>query len=451
MGARQSCFGTQEERIEQFVQVIKPPSQGESTYSLTDLPLRYITAITVSNITEESRCGKGTYGFVFTATEKSDVDRGVSRKVATKRTNKEKDSEALRNERNILSNLDHAHIIKLYGITTSSIPCQVMEICDFELFTLISANGPLPEQIAQDYFRQIMMALNHLHSVMHIVHRDIKPENVLLNSAKTVVKLCDFGTAVRLGTGRGTRANGRTGSLSYAAPEVYVSSVSDYASDIWSAGVLLYVMKCAASPFRDPDDANPEKAAVDRVKRAKFNTSRPRWKEMPTGPKRMIVKLLQVEGSQRPTAADVLRDPWLTKHVERETLVAISKRAAKCLEKYTNIQDPEIKACWLGLASQMGDWDIVREAFEIVDADLDGVLGFEDLTLLGFSQTMSKFTFSYTEFIAANLLDLDPESRNSLLGSVAPFAFKAIESDLQTISDYTSYRRLVLADPRLST
>ena len=451
MGARVSCFGGSGERLKPTPETLKPSSQGESTYSLSDLPLRYVMIVDGSTISEQSRCGKGTFGVVHTATEVCEVDDKVSRRVAAKRSRKETESDALRNERSILSNLDHPHIIKIYGITGGPCPSQIMEICDVELFSLISSNGALSEEVAQNYFRQVMMALNYLHSVMRIVHRDIKPENILLNTTRSVVKLCDFGTAVKLGTGRGSRASGRTGSLSYAAPEVYVSSLSDFSSDIWSAGVLLYVMKCGASPFRNPDDANPEKAAVERVKRGKLNTSRPKWKDMSAGPKRLILKLLQVDASQRPNAAEVLGDRWLFKPVEKEKLENVGRNVAKCLEKFTAIGDPEIRACWLGLSSQMGDWDHAREMFEIADSDMDGILGFGDLTLLGFPSSVSKYTFSYSEFTAALLLDLDEVGRRELLTPIAPFAFKAVGSDLASITDFASFKRIILSDVHYST
>ena len=429
----------------------KQPSQAESTFSLTDLPLRFVYHTESANVEENLKCGKGTYGVVHSSVESNSHERTVSRIVATKRSPKDKENDALRNERDILSSLDHPHIIRVFGFTTSSRPSQIMEICDVELFSLVSSEGPLAYPVAQSYFRQLLQALNYLHSVMRIVHRDIKPENILLTRNKTVVKLCDFGTAVRLGAGRGTRAHGRIGSLSYAAPEIYRSSLADFSSDIWSSGVLLYVMLVAASPFRNSDDAHPEKAAVDRVKRGNLNTKRPRWKEMQSEPKRLILKLLQVDPSQRPNAAEVLNDSWLIRQIDEDRIDKIKGLATPALKRFASIEDPEIRTCWLGIASQISDWCDAREMFEALDLDSDGVLGYNDLTLAGYPASLSKYTFAYSEFLAALLLSSSSEERNELIRTTAPFAYKAVSSDLTTINSYAAFKRLVLGDVHYST
>ncbi len=430
---------------------VKQSSQGESTFSLSDLPLRFVYHTDCASVDENTKCGKGTYGVVHSSVELNEHDQAVTRVVATKRSMKDKESDSLRNERDILSSLDHPHIVRVFGFTTSSRPAQIMEICDVELFTLISADGPLPYPVAKSYFRQLLQALNYLHSVMRIVHRDIKPENILLTSNRTVLKLCDFGTAVRLGVGRGTRAQGRIGSLSYAAPEIYQSSLADFSSDIWSSGVLLYVMLVAASPFRNSEDANPEKAAVDRVKRGNLNTKRPKWKEMEPEPKRLILRLLQLDPSQRPNAAEALHDTWLVLSLDEEKLERMTREAVTALERFVAIQEPEVRTCWLGIASQISDWNLAREMFEVLDSDSDGVLGYHDLILAGYPATASKYTFAYSEFLAALFLSTDTEERNRIVQSTAPFAFKAVNTDLPTINSYQAFKRLVLGDIHSST
>jgi serine/threonine protein kinase len=442
MGARVSCFGG-DCRAPKTSDVAKPGSLGESTFSLSDLPLRYVYNTDPSNISENSKCGKGTFGVVHASTEVSELSQSVSRTVATKRSFKDKENDGLRNERNILCNLDHPHIVRLYGFTTACPPAQIMEMCDIELFALIHSSGPLSDSDSQMYFRQILMAMNYLHSVLRIVHRDIKPENVLITGDRKCAKVCDFGTAVKLGTARGSRAQGRIGSLSYAAPEVYQSSSSDFSSDIWSCGVLLYVMLVAASPFRSSDDSNPERAAVERVKKANLNTKRPKWREMSSEPKKLILRLLQVDPSLRPTAAQALQDKWLIRTPESDILHNVARSILPALEEFSRIHDPEIQSCWLGLASQMSDWDYAIETFEILDTDSDGVLGFADLTLLDFPETVCKYTFTFSEFVAALLAHLDQTQRKDMLTSVAPFAYAACSCELPTIDSFESFKRLI--------
>lgn len=451
MGARQSCFRANNSG-NRGGDSIKHSSQGESTFSLSDLPLRYIYTTSPRNVCEEKQCGKGTYGIVHEAVESVNQSDSNMRRIATKKSGKEKEHDALRNERDILSNLDHPHIVRIYGFTAAAPAAQIMEICpDGELFSVISSKGPISEDLAQDYFRQILMALNYLHSVMRIVHRDLKPENILLCQSGTVAKLCDFGTAVRLGPGRGSKANGRIGSLSYAAPEVYKAAVSDFASDMWSAGVLLYVMLCAASPFRNSEDANPEQAAVERVKKGQLNVKRQRWKQMSDGPRRLIMKLLQVDSAIRPSSAEVLQSPWLCQPLDRQKLVDVGIIIVPALERFSSIQDSEERACWLSLASQLGEWDYGRKLFEVADTDLDGVLGFGDLSLIGYPVNACKSSFSYSEFLAALLLNQTMHERKQLVSPIIAFAFKAVENELNTICDFASYKRFIFNEIQLST
>jgi calcium-dependent protein kinase len=430
---------------------LKHSSQEESTFSLTELPCRFTYTTESTNITEHRQCGKGTFGIVHEALESTQEHPSISRKIATKRSAKDKEHKALQNERNILCSLDHPHIVRIFCFTSATPPAQVMELCTGgELFSIISSQGSLPDNTARDYFRQILLALNYLHSVMRIVHRDLKPENILLCPNRKVVKLCDFGTAVRLPSGRGSKANGRIGSLSYAAPEVYKSAISDFSSDMWSAGVLLYVMMCAASPFRNSDDSNPEEAAVERVKRGDLNTKRPRWKQMSEGPKKLILKLLQVDSDCRLTAREALQDPWIATHSDRDYLVQLGKEVTPAIDMFLDIEDPDTRSVWMCLASQMGDWERARNIFEVLDSDCDGVLGFGDLSLCGYPVSVDKTFLSYSEFVAAMLMHSPVTQRAEIIKEVVPFAFKAMGSD-PAILDLACFQRLTCTDIQRST
>ncbi|KAM0748218.1 Pkinase-domain-containing protein [Meredithblackwellia eburnea MCA 4105] len=148
-----------------------------------------------------------------------------------------------------LSLLRHPHIIKLYDvIDTPSDIVMVIEYLSGELFDYIVRRGKMPENDARRFFQQIMGALEYCHS-HNIVHRDLKPENLLLDEHLNV-KIADFGLSNIMRDGDFLKTS--CGSPNYAAPEVISGKL--YAGpeiDIWSCGVILYVMLCGRLPFDD--------------------------------------------------------------------------------------------------------------------------------------------------------------------------------------------------------
>ncbi|KAL8286785.1 hypothetical protein RQP46_004313 [Phenoliferia psychrophenolica] len=148
-----------------------------------------------------------------------------------------------------LSLLRHPHIIKLYDvIDTPSDIVMVIEYLSGELFDYIVRRGKMPENDARRFFQQIMGALDYCHS-HNIVHRDLKPENLLLDEHLNV-KIADFGLSNIMRDGDFLKTS--CGSPNYAAPEVISGKL--YAGpeiDIWSCGVILYVMLCGRLPFDD--------------------------------------------------------------------------------------------------------------------------------------------------------------------------------------------------------
>ena len=430
----------------------------------------------VSSISERAPLGKGTFGHVFLVEERGECDSTLSRKVAMKKPCKDPEHDSIKNERFILAGLDHPNIIRMYGfaISTSgdsSITYQLCEYCtEGELFQIIASKGPLAEPVARSYFFQIMSALNYLHSVARIVHRDLKPENILVTNNGAVVKICDFGTAVKLErVGRSSKANGRIGSLSYAAPEVYRDSLADFSSDIWSAGVVLYVMFCAASPFRISGEEDGEKKAVERVKKGDFNRKRDRYRDMPSGPKKLILKILQLDPHNRPNAAEVLSDSWLADAMDI-TLSDISTKSSsgslsalgeevingtglsrtsiwKALCGYSGIENRNEKLSWLALANQLGTWEKADRVFRLLDKDHNGIVSLEDLGQNFDKELMHAFApvewYSYSDVTAALLRYLgttDQEVRQRIR-QVAPFGFDAARAHVSL--EYDEFYSLI--------
>ncbi|KAJ2980465.1 hypothetical protein NUW58_g6936 [Xylaria curta] len=164
----------------------------------------------------------------------------------------------------VLKLIDHPHIVKLHDIWENRAEIYlVMEYMDGgDMFSYINTYGPLPEFEMVGYFRQILTALEYVHS-FNICHRDLKPENILMKS-NGVVKIADFGmAAIQQSPTHALRTS--CGSPHYAAPELIARSrYQGDKVDIWSMGCLLYATLCRRLPFDDPEGNVPKLLAKAR-------------------------------------------------------------------------------------------------------------------------------------------------------------------------------------------
>ncbi|GJJ13211.1 hypothetical protein Clacol_007462 [Clathrus columnatus] len=149
--------------------------------------------------------------------------------------------------------LKHPHIVKLYEvISTPTHIILVLEFVEGELFNYIVKHGEMPESQARRFFQQLISGIHHSHR-LRVVHRDLKPENVLLDDQLNV-KIADFGLSNVVTDGEFLHTS--CGSPNYAAPEVIRGlRYTGPEIDVWSCGVILYVMLCGRLPFED-DDVN---------------------------------------------------------------------------------------------------------------------------------------------------------------------------------------------------
>lgn len=243
-------------------------------------------------------------------------------------------------ERSVLSQLEHPHIVKMHECFEEK-GCLyiVLELCrGGELYERIAqkvmAQGGrgFPEGMSRHLFRQMLYATGYLHA-NRIVHRDIKTENFLLlgepgSTEADVLKLCDFGTAVRLSNQR-PRSNGRVGTLSYMAPEVYANKGADVAADVWSLGVVLYLILVGANPFRN-SQTTTKTATVRRIESGDFDRSRSGWNSLTKDAQSLVYALLQVEEEKRLTCGMALRSVWVQYNGQEEGIgaTAIPRRGS---------------------------------------------------------------------------------------------------------------------------
>lgn len=250
--------------------------------------------------------GEGSFGKVKLA-----VHRVSGQEVALKIISRKKlisRDMAGRVEREIqyLQLLRHPHIIKLYTvITTPTDIIMVLEYAGGELFDYIVKNGKMPESKARRFFQQIVCAVEYCHR-HKIVHRDLKPENLLLDGDLNV-KIADFGLSNVLTDGNFLKTS--CGSPNYAAPEVIGGKL--YAGpevDVWSCGVILYVLLCGRLPF--DDEFIP--SLFKKITAGNYNT--PHY--LSSGARNIIHKMLRVNPVHRITVQEIRQDEWFNEQLE---------------------------------------------------------------------------------------------------------------------------------------
>lgn len=244
--------------------------------------------------------GEGSFGKVKLAVHRS-TGQQVALKIISRKKLISRDMVG-RVEREIeyLQLLRHPHIIKLFTvIKTSQEIIMVLEYAGGELFDYIVSHGRMQEEKARRFFQQMICAVEYCHR-HKVVHRDLKPENLLLDENLNV-KIADFGLSNIMTDGNFLKTS--CGSPNYAAPEVISGKL--YAGpevDVWSCGVILYVLLIGRLPF--DDDHIPSLFA--KIQRGVFTI--PSW--CPSGAANMIRKMLVVNPLQRATIEEIRQDPW---------------------------------------------------------------------------------------------------------------------------------------------
>jgi len=206
----------------------------------------------------------------------------------------------------------HPNTVGLFDVyvTESEVQLVMEYVSGGELFEHLVAKGPYSEAEAAQHMRRIVSAVDYLHR-HGIVHRDLKPENLLLTSKDprlADIKVADFGLA-RIYTD--TAMQTVCGTWAYAAPEVR-NDLNGYGPkvDVWSLGVILFVLLAAYHPF-DPKGSASEEELWHNVEHCIYSFQGPSWRRISENAKDLISRMLVVDPSDRLSAAEVLSHPWL--------------------------------------------------------------------------------------------------------------------------------------------
>ncbi|XP_063742772.1 myosin light chain kinase 3 isoform X2 [Eleginops maclovinus] len=250
--------------------------------------------------------GGGRFGQVHKCVENSS-GLTLAAKVIKARSLKEK--EVVKNEIQVMNNLDHASLIQLYAAYESrnDIILVLEYVGGGELFDrIIDENYTLMELDAVLFIRQICEGLQHMHK-MYILHLDLKPENILCVSRITnKVKIIDFGLARIYKPREKLRVN--FGTPEFLAPEVINYDFVSFNTDMWSLGVITYMLLSGLCPFLGDDDNE----TLNNILACKWNFNEQEFVDTSEEAKDFISKLLIVNKSWRIGAAEALRHPWLS-------------------------------------------------------------------------------------------------------------------------------------------
>ncbi|TNM93281.1 hypothetical protein fugu_018683 [Takifugu bimaculatus] len=241
--------------------------------------------------TEVVELGRGRFSVV-----KCYDQRGTKRTLAVKHVNKKlMRRDRVTQELNLHMRVQHPNII-----------CLVDTADQGRLLDYVVSWGNLTEEKAAYYLRDVLEALHYLHS-RRIAHLDVKPENLLVaqRSGGQVVKLSDFGDAVQLNSSDYTHP--LLGSPEFASPELVLGEPVSLTSDMWSLGVVTYVLLSGASPFLDE---SAEETCLN-ICRLDFSFPRDYFQGVSQAARDFICLLLRTNPSQRPSAALCLQEPWL--------------------------------------------------------------------------------------------------------------------------------------------
>ena len=251
--------------------------------------------------------GSGQFGKVYAATRKADNVIGAVKIIDRTQLNVET-VRSIRKEVDALQVLSHPNIVKLYGMYEE--PRHffiVMEmVSGGELFDRICEKVFYGENDAKAICTSILSAIKHCHD-NGFVHRDLKPENLLLASRDndSDVRVVDFGFADRCPTD--DSLTGIFGTPSYMAPEVWDGDRYGKPIDMWSFGVIVYILLCGYTPFNHQD----RRVLMQLITQGRFAFHTEYWSIVSDGAKDFVSKLLVVDPLRRMTVDDALAHPWV--------------------------------------------------------------------------------------------------------------------------------------------
>ncbi|KAJ4707788.1 Non-specific serine/threonine protein kinase [Melia azedarach] len=265
--------------------------------------------------------GKGTFAKVYHGRNTASGESVAIKVINKDQVKKEGMMEQIKREISVMRLVRHPNIVELKEVMATK--TKIFFIMEYvkggELFAKV-AKGKLKEDVARKYFQQLISAVDFCHS-RGVSHRDLKPENLLLDENEDL-KISDFGlSALPEHLRNDGLLHTQCGTPAYVAPEVLRKKGYDGSkADIWSCGVILYVLLAGFLPFQEENIMNMYR----KVFKAEYVF--PPWFSAES--KRLISKLLVADPGKRITIQTIMRIPWFRKGFTRPVAFSIEEQPA---------------------------------------------------------------------------------------------------------------------------
>ncbi|KAI9115921.1 hypothetical protein K1719_012851 [Acacia pycnantha] len=380
-----------------------------------------LTDVPKENIEEkylvDRELGRGEFGVTYLCIERETRELLACKSISKRKLRTAVDIDDVRREVAIMK-----HLPKSSSIVSLKEACEddnavhlVMELCEGgELFDRIVARGHYTERAAAAVTRTIVevVQLCHKHGV---IHRDLKPENFLFANKKenSPLKAIDFGLSIFFKPGE--RFSEIVGSPYYMAPEVLKRNYGPEI-DIWSAGVILYILLSGVPPFW----AESEQGVAQAILRGLIDFKREPWPSISESAKSLVRQMLEPDPKLRLTAKQVLEHPWL-QNAKKAPNVPLGDVVKSRLKQFSMMNRFKRKALRV-IADFLSTEEVedIKEMFKKMDSDNDGIVSVEELktgfqnfgsqlaesevqSLIETVNTNGKGTLEYGEFVAVFL------------------------------------------------
>ena len=312
------------------------------------------------------------------------------------------------------------------------------------MFDEIEAHGALPEEDTAVLIMNVLSCVNYCHQ-KNIVHRDLKPENILLTESKKPedLKIIDFGLATYIEPME--RLKDSVGSAYYKPPEVIKENYGAKC-DIWSVGVICFILLGGYAPFDGDDDDE----ITDMIVEGEYDFDDPAWYTVSEDAKDFIEECLTYNEKHRPTAAEALTHPWLEKIRKATQKDFVRKESDSIVDSLKNMStfhaSSKMKQATLAfIASQLllkEEKEAIDEVFRALDLNSDGKLTKDEIKI-GYKEFYEKDlsneevetifkrvnfrgtgAIDYSEFVVASMFE-----KNLLDDSRLEAAFKNFDKD----------------------
>ena len=286
------------------------------------------------------------------------------------------DSNYTLKEINVLTSLDHPNILKCYEIFEDSWRFYVsMEYCEGgELFGKLVTMKQFNEIQAAQIMHQLLSAISYCHEKF-VIHRDLKPENILLDDklGELSIKIADFGSSCFLDANK--KLSGCFGSAYYVAPEVLQNEYNEKC-DIWSCGVILYILLTGKPPYPGRDS----KLILNLVKTDPLKITPDKVANINLDCVDLLKKMLEINPKERISAKEAVNHPWIQNY-KTQTMTADLSSTLSSLQKFhasVKMKD----AVHIYLATQIISHDESKQLtqhFQLLDKNSDGRISKDEL------------------------------------------------------------------------